>query len=101
MALDFHRLDNNELLFQMENNKFEYLLEIFETFRQWTGIVIDQYGDLKLTIENQETIVKIIEKYIEITDLNKNKLKTSIILEFKGLLMFLINKKIEIELLGD
>lgn len=101
MALDFHRLDNNELLFQMDDNKFEYLFEIFETFKQWTGIVIDQYGDLKLTIGNLETIVKIIEKYIEIADLNKNKLQTSAILEFKGLLIFLLNKNIEIKLFGD
>lgn len=76
------------------------LFEIFETFKQWTGIVIDPYGDLKLTIENLETIVKVIEKHIEITDLNKNKLQTSAILEFKGFLIFLINKKNEIQLLG-
>lgn len=101
MALDFHRLDNNELLFQMDDGGFEYLFEIFETFKQWTGIVIEQYRDSQLTIENLKTIVKIIEKYIEITDLNNNKLKTSVILEFKGFLMFLINKEIEIKLLGD
>jgi hypothetical protein len=63
--------------------------------------MIDQYGDLKLTIGDQLTIVKIINKYIETTDLNKNKLKTTVIIEFKGVLIFLINKKIELELLGD
>lgn len=101
MALDFHRFDNKELLFQIDDKKFGILSEIFELFTQWTGIMIDQYGDLKLTIGYQLTIVKIIDKYIETTDLNKNKLKTTAIIEFKGVLIFLINKKIELELLGD
>lgn len=101
MALDFHRFDNKELLFQIDDKKFGILSEIFESFTHWTGIFVDRYGDLKLTIEDQLTIVKIIDKYIEVTDLNKNKLKTTVIIEFKGVLIFLINNKIELELLGD
>jgi len=101
MALDFHRLDNNEFLFSLGGRQFTYLSDIFDTFTQWTGLVIDQYDDLKLTTENQETLIKIIDKYIDTTDLNKDKKKTSAILEFKGLIGFFLNKKVDLELLGD
>ena len=101
MALDFHRLDNNDFLFSLNERQYDYLSDIFDTFTHWTGHIIDQYDDLKLTTENQETLIKIIEKYIDTTDLNKDKKKTSAILEFKGLISFFLNKKVDMELLGD
>lgn len=101
MALDFHRLDNNEHLFGLGDKTLHDLSDIFETFTHWTGLIIDPYGDLKLSTENQQTIIAIIEKYIEATDLNKDKVKTSNILEFKGLLKFFVKNKIDLELLGD
>lgn len=101
MALDFHRLDNNEYLFGLDDKTLDALGEIFEMFTHWTGLVIDPYGDLKLPTENQQTLITIIDKYIEKTDLNKDKAKTSTILEFKGLLKYFIRNKIDLELLGD
>ena len=101
MALDFYRLDNDEYLFGLNDNQYTFLFEIFETFRHSTGLVIDQYGDLKLTTENQLVLIKVIDKYIETNDLHKNKLRIAAILEFKGLLTFFSNRKIDLKLLGD
>ena len=101
MALDFHRLDTNEHLFGLDDEQFDYLSEIFQAFTRWTGLVIDQYGDFKLTADNQKTLVRIIEKYVSQTDLDKDKQKTSVILEFKGILGFLSNRNIDLKLLGD
>ena len=36
-----------------------------------------------MTVENQETIIRIIDRYINKTDLNKNKPKTLTIIEFR------------------
>lgn len=44
MALDFHRLDNNQYLFALDNSKYNQLEDIFETYRHRTGISIDPYG---------------------------------------------------------
>jgi hypothetical protein len=101
MALDFCRLDNSEYLFGLDDKHFQALSEIFETFRQWTGLVIDQYDDLTLTPENQQTLIKVIDKYIESIDLNKDKWKTSAVLEFKGVMSYFLKMGIDIELLGD
>lgn len=101
MALDFHRLDNEEFLFSLTGKQFDALFEIFETFRQWTGLVIDQYDDLTLTPENQQALIKVIDKYVDSTDLNKDKWKTSAVLEFKGVMSYFLKMGIDIELLGD
>lgn len=101
MALDFHRLDNKEYLFGLDDKSLDALANIFETFTHWTGLVIDPHGDLKLSTENQQTIITIIDKYIESTDLNKDKTKTSTILEFKGLLKYFLNQNIDLALVGD
>ena len=101
MTLDFHRLDNNEFLFGLDDQTINVLTDIFRTFTQRTGQTIDPYGDLNLSTESQQTIIAIIEKYIETTDLNKDKMKTSTILEFKGLLKHFVNNKIDLEILGD
>lgn len=52
MAIDFHRLDNREYLFGLDEKKYKNLVEIFTEYKNWTGIYIDEYGDTKLTIEN-------------------------------------------------
>lgn len=63
MALDFHRLDNREYLFGLDNNKYKNLYEIFTEYKNWTGFLIDPYSDIKLTIENQKMLIKIIDTY--------------------------------------
>jgi hypothetical protein len=73
MALDFYRLDNNEYLFKLEGKELADLAEIFEEFTQWTGLFIDPYGDVNLPVENQEILIRIIDKYVASTDLNKDK----------------------------
>ncbi len=101
MALDIHRLDNNEYLLGLDSNKYDHLFEIFESYKNWTGILIEQYNDTILSVENQKTIVKIIDKYIETTNINLDKQKTITILEFRGMLIYFINSNIGIKLLGD
>jgi len=101
MALDFYRLDTNDFLFGVTDTQFGYLDEILEIFTQWTGLVIDQYNSMVLTVENQEALVRVIEKYTDTTDLNKDKKRTSAILEFKGLIGFFLNNKVDLRLVGD
>ena len=101
MALDFHKKDNKEYLFGLDNEYFNFLSEIFEKFNLWTGLSINQYDDLELSIENQKILIKIIDKHIEENDLNRNKKQTSAILEFKGLLKYFLAKNIDLKLFGD
>ena len=53
MALDFHRLDNQEYLFGLDSKKLFSLCEIFTEYERWTGVHIDEYGDTKLSVKNQ------------------------------------------------
>ncbi|RDB07401.1 hypothetical protein [Runella aurantiaca] len=101
MALDFYRLDNNEYLFKLEGKELADLAEIFNMFTQWTGLFIDPYGDIKLPLENQEILIRVIDEYITSTDLNKDKAKTSSILGFKGLLLYFTKNKVDLQLKED
>lgn len=101
MALDFHRLNNHEFLFKLDDKKYSNLNDIFTEYKHWTGVYIDQYGDTKLTVENQKTLVKITDIYIEKNNLNSDKQKTVDILEFRALMAFFSNKNCDIKILGD
>ncbi|TPN86813.1 hypothetical protein [Aquimarina algicola] len=101
MALDFHKLNNREYLFGLDDSRFKNLNEIFIEYKNWTGTIIDLYNDTKLTIEGQKTLIKIIDIYIEKSNLNSDKQKTTDILEFRALINYFSNKKYDIEILGD
>lgn len=101
MALDIHRLDNNEYIFGLTDELYDNLYTIFERFKNFTGIYIDQYGDTNLDIGNIKLLIKLIDDYIDKTDLNINKKKTSIILEFKGLLNMFLANNTSIKFFGD
>jgi hypothetical protein len=101
MAPDIHRLDNNEYLFGLDSTKYEHLYEIFKSYQNWTGIFIDENGGTKLEVEYQKTLIRIIDKYIENTNINLDKQKTITILEFRGMLTYSSNCNINIEFLGD
>jgi hypothetical protein len=81
--------------------RYDCLYNIFEQFKNITGICIDRYNDIKLDITNITRLTELIDHYIERTDLNKNKKKTSIILEFKGLLNIFIENNYSMGLRGD
>ncbi len=102
MAVDFYIRGTEEYLFGLESNKFCALeRDVFIPFKNRTGICIDEYGNSRLSVDHQKLIVKIIDEYIEKTDLNKDKLKTKNILAFRGVLSFFIEKNYSLELLGD
>jgi putative SOS response-associated peptidase YedK len=101
MALDFHRLDNNDYLFKLEDAELMHLSGIFETFSHYTGLVIDPYADMILTIANQETLIKIIDKYIDTANLHEDRQKTAAIAAFRGILHFFVSHKIGWKLKGD
>ncbi|WP_128755247.1 hypothetical protein [Aquimarina sediminis] len=101
MALDFHRHDSNEYLFGLDDSKCTHLEVIFNEYKQWSGVYIDPYGDTKLTVDNQKVLIKIIDAYINKTDLNANKQQTIDILEFSTLLQYFSGKGTEIKILGD
>ena len=101
MALDFHRLDTEEYWFGLDDEQYTRLSNLFEIFQQWTGLQIDAYKDMRLTTENCRTLIQIIDRYIQKTDLNINRKKTTAILGFRGLLNFFQEKNIEFKLKGD
>ncbi|QKX04051.1 hypothetical protein HN014_03730 [Aquimarina sp. TRL1] len=101
MALDFHKADNNEHLFGLEDHQYANLEAIFTAFKNWSGVVIDPYGDTSLTIENQKTIVRIIDTYIHKEDLNVDKQKTIDIIEFSAMMKYFSNKGIVLKIVGD
>lgn len=101
MALDFHRLDNWEHLFGLDDKQFDFLTEILEEFKYRTGLTIDQYSNFKMTKENQLAIIKIIDEYINKNDLNRNKFRTIAIIKFRSFLKVFSNKNINLKLIGD
>jgi hypothetical protein len=101
MAIDFHRLDNREYLFGLDDKKCKNLDEVFNEYKNWTGFFIDVYGDTKLTVENQKTLIKIIDTYVDKTNLDLDKQKTVDILEFRALMKYLSEQNLDVEILGD
>ncbi|WP_108870049.1 hypothetical protein [Aquimarina aquimarini] len=101
MALDFHRLDNNEYLFGLDDHIYTHLEVIFTEYKHQTGIFVDPYGDTELTVDKQKIILKIIDTYINTTDLNVNKEKTIEIMWFRALISYFSDKEIIIKILGD
>lgn len=80
MALDFHRLDNTEYLFGLDDSKYAHLETVFTVFKKQTGVYINMHADATLTINHQKMIVKIIDIHIKKGDLNKNKQKKQLLL---------------------
>lgn len=101
MALDFHRLDTNEYLFGLDDEQYNCLHDIFKIFHQWTGLEIDPYNDIQLTTENCKTLLQIIDKHVQQTDLNRDKKKVTILLGFRGLLEYFAGKNTNFKLHGD
>ena len=101
MALDFQSSDNQEHLFGLDGKKCTNLYEIFKEYQYWTGIHIDEYGDTRLNVQNQKTLIKIIDIYIEKTNLDLDKQKTTDILEFRALMKYFSDKNLNIEISGD
>lgn len=101
MALDFHRLDTHEFLFALNDEQYNHLSERFENFRQRTGIEINPYASQQLTVDNCQTLIQIVDKYVRQNDLNRDKLKTKALIGFQGLLKFFAGKGINFKLQGD
>lgn len=101
MALDFYRLDTKEYLFALDDEQLSYLSVVFATFYQWTGIEINPYRSMQLTVENCRTLLTIIEKYVHETDLNRNKKTTTSVLQFSGLLRYFSEEDVDFQLHGD
>jgi hypothetical protein len=101
MALDIYIQDSNQYIFGLNDERYNCLYNIFKQFKNITGIYIDQYTDTKLDTKNIKRLIELIDRYIERTDLSKNKKETSIILEFKGLLNIFIENNYSIRLHGD
>lgn len=101
MAITVRGQDDDKTLFILDDRKCELLSEILETYKQWTGLVIDVYGDTKLTTENQQTLVKVIDAYISSADLNKDKQRTVFTLEMRALLSLSISNNYDLICYGD
>lgn len=101
MALDFHKAATNEYLFGLDDSQYAHIETILIVFKNQSGILIDPYKDTKLTVGNQKAILRIIDDYINTTDLNMDKKKTVDIIEFRALINYFLDKKIDIKILGD
>lgn len=102
MALDFYTSrDRQEHLFSIENKQFIALEDILSEFEHWTGVLLDEFSDFTLDKGNQQTLLKIIDQYIQQTDLNRNKYKTIEILSFYSLIRYFYNRNIVLFAFGD
>ncbi len=101
MALDFHNKENDDYLFGLADFQMNALHEIFEEFTHWTGQVIDPYADLLMDKNAQVMLLKIIDNYVQKSDLNKDKAKSVEVLGFRGLLKHYMDKNILFQLYGD
>jgi len=101
MALDIHRLDTDEYILGLNDEKYNCLSVIFEWFEKQTGIYIDPYSDTILDAKHLSFLAKLIDGYVHKTDLNLDKKRTSAILEFRGVLNIFIEKNVSLKLYGD
>ncbi len=101
MAIAIYLSDEKQFLFNIDDKQCDLLTSIFEAYRYRTGLVIDPYGNSKLTTENQQTLVNIIDQYVKETDLNKDKQKTTAILELRALMKLSIANNYTLLLAGD
>ncbi|WP_299247419.1 hypothetical protein [uncultured Aquimarina sp.] len=101
MALDFHRFDSNEHVFGLDDKQYAHLENLFVEFKQKTGIYIDPYRDSRLSMDHQKTMLKIIDAWIDLADLNKDKRKTVTVIWFKTWMDYFSNKSMDIKILGD
>lgn len=101
MALDFHHTTDNELIFSLSEKQFNLLHDIFNQYFYRSGVRLDYYQDQQLRLANQQVLCKIIDDYIQQTDLNRDKKKTVTIIEFQSLLKFCIAKNYDLAVLAD
>jgi len=103
MALDIHRLDNDEHIFGLHDFEGGYssVNIIFAKFASRTGIDIDWYGDTILEVSQLKFLMQLIDEYIQRCDLNKDKSAATAILGFRGILDMLVSKNISVRLVGD
>ena len=55
--------------------KYKNLGEIFIEYKDWSEINIVEYGDIKLTVENQKILIRIVDTYVYKKNLDSNKQK--------------------------
>lgn len=101
MALDFHNVTNDDLIFSLSETKFSLLKEILKQYFYRTGVDFDSYQDQQLSVANQQVLCRIIDEYIQKTDLNRDKMKTVMMIEFQSLLKFCIAKNYDLAVLAD
>lgn len=99
--LDFHHSQTKEWLFSLNEEQFFYLNDIFQSMQYRTGMMIDQYNDGKLSIENQQALVTIIDDYVAKADLNQNKEKTKQVLAFRTFMIYFVEHNVNLILLAD
>lgn len=56
------QIDCDECLWTMENEDITILSPIFSTFEKKTGYILDEYGDLILSVGALKILLKLIEK---------------------------------------
>ncbi|MFV0481997.1 MAG: hypothetical protein ACK5LP_08430 [Campylobacteraceae bacterium] len=102
MPLDFYSNQNKEeYFFSLTHKQLEIFEDIFVEFNKRTGLFLDECRDAILYTGNLQVLLKIIENYVQKTDLNKDKNKTMEILSFYGLIRVYCNKNIELQVLGE
>ncbi len=101
MALDFHRLDNRQYLQGLDDFKFNSLSEIFNLYKIRTGILIEQYRDTILIVENQLVLIKLIDSYLENEKLSLDKNKKLVIEDFRDFLITSTNNNWNLKIVGD
>ncbi len=102
MALDIHTKEGDHWIYGIDSGEYGHLYELFTLFYLQSGIMFDEYCDPSpLTVGHQKLMLKLIDKDIEQTDLNKDKAKTVTILKFKALLEYGIKHNIELCFVGD
>lgn len=93
MALDIHKSDDcHEWLYAIDDQLFDQLAEIFGCFYRESGIRIEHYQDRGLDVASQKILLKVIDRYIQQIDLNKNRDTTIGIISFRGFIQFTITK---------
>lgn len=91
MGLDIHKNDvKRERLLTLDDKNFNMLSDIFSQFYNQSGIKIDRYKDCGLSIDSQKHLIKVIDDFIRVTDLNRDKKLIIDILSFRGFLAFTI-----------
>jgi hypothetical protein len=98
MGIDIYRKKETKgALFSISDELYDILENVFDKFRDKTGVFIDNYGDCRLTFQHSNVLLQLIKTEIE----SKRLRLDASLREFIEFLQEIVKNETEVDLIGD